>query len=387
MDQQAGAYYRYELSYGEVTDALSPLLDTDLPQEEIAPIIQAIHEMEAARNDLKAADACADTGDYARAIPLYRQSLIADEGAAYRLSQAEIAYKNRLLSQAEAAMDAGSYDEAGDLISGGRALLGADDDLALALADAQRMQADAAYAAQVAEARRLLREDGPQAAFQYTAGLRAQAPDAYEFEYIEQLVRHEYEDDICARALSLQQSGDPKGACTLLEEGQSWLDSERIRSLYTEIRATIPFWLVDMPLLRDETSDARTGAKSTVARNQSRSDSLSNAYTSSFWADLGSVTISLRDGFESFTGTVAFPQGESADIYRASATLQVYGDDRLLGEFKNMDGSSAPLPFFIPVAGVDELTLRWTSEGANGWKDWGRFATIFDGRLIPPGGQ
>ena len=51
-------------------------------------------------------------------------------------------------------------------------------------------------------------------------------------------------------------------------------------------------------------------------------------------------------------------------------------------EFKNMDEASAPLPFSLPIAGVKELTLTWTSEGAGGWKDWGRFATVFDGRLL-----
>lgn len=386
VTEKKAAYLDHALPFDQVMSLLSPLTETDLPQGDIAPCIEAIQEMESARTRLAQADESAGGGDLARAIPLYRQSLIADEGAAFRLQQAEIAYKNQVLGLAEAAMDAGLYDEAEARLMDGQALLGADEDISLALGDVRQMQADEAYAATVAEARRLLREDGPEAAFRFAESLRSQAPDAYEYEYIEQLVRYEYEEDLCAKALALREN-DPAAACALLEEGLTWLDSERMRALKQEIRAVIPNWLVDMPVLRDETADPRTGEQSSIARDEVLLDALSNAYSHSFWADLGSLTISLAEGFDAFTGTVAFPLGEASDIYRSSATLQVYGDDVLIAEFKDIDGASAPLPFSIPLNGVGELKLVWTSKGANGWKDWGRFATIFDGRLIPPGGQ
>ena len=373
------AYHSQALTYAEAMAVLSPLSKTSLPQADIAACVQAVDAMEAARGDLAQADASAAGGDYARAIPLYRQSLIADEGAAFRLAQAEAAYKDRLLLEAEAEMSAGQYDEAERLLLDGESLLGADDDLALALSDVRRMQADEAYAATVTKALGLLREEGPEAAFRFAADLRSEDPDAYEYEYLEQLVRHQYEEDLCAQALALQAT-DPAGACALLEEGLTRLDSDRMRSLEAEIRAAMVCWLTDMPVLRDETADARTGA-------QSLTDAQGGRYTHSLWADLGSLTFSLEGGFDAFTGTVAFPQGASSDIYRASATVQVYGDDRLIAEFKDMDANSAPLPFSVPVAGVKELTLRWTSEGGNGWKDWGRFAAVFDGRLIPLGAK
>ena len=386
VDQTAESYYKGELSYGDAMAVLSPLSQADLPQGDIAPAIQAIKEMETARTDLVQADASAAGSDYSRAIPLYRQSLIADEGAAYRLRQTEAAYKNSILDQAEGAMNAGEYASAEAVLLDGLSLLEDDEDLLHALEDVRRLQADEAYAATVEEARRLLREEGPEAAFRYAADLRDMAPDAYEYAYLEQLVRHEYEAEICSQAQALKET-DPNGACNLLEEGLKWVDSEQMRSLHRDIRAAITYWLVDMPILRDETGNARTGAESTVARDQNVMDSRSNVYANSLWADLGSLTFSLADDFDAFTGTVAFPMGEMSDIYRSSATLQVYGDGMLIAEFKNMDADSAPLPFHIPVSGMSELTLRWTNEGANGWKDWGRFATIFDGRLIPPGGQ
>ena len=385
LEEKQEKYLARELSYDQVMALLSPLGGTDLPQEDIDAAIQAVEKMEQARTDLARADGYAANGNYAEAIPLYRQSLMADEGAAYRLTQAETAYKNDLLRSAEAAMDEGRYEEAKRLLLDGEALLGDDEDIELALSDVDRMQADEAYAATVQQALDLLRDEGPDAAFAFAADLRRAAPDEYGYEYLEQLVRHRYEEDLCAQAEALG-AADPAGAVALLDEGLSRLDSERMRQLLSEIRSAMVYWLTDLPVLRDETGNGRTGAQSTLMRDGVLTDSQGDPYTHSLWADLGSLTFSLDGGFDAFTGTVAFPQGQQADLYRASATLQIYGDGVLLAEFKDMDGESAPLPFSLPVTGVGELTLRWTSEGANGWKDWGIFATVFDGRLIPAGG-
>ena len=92
----------------------------------------------------------------------------------------------------------------------------------------------------------------------------------------------------------------------------------------------------------------------------------------------------LDEDFGTFAGTIAFPLGEKSTIYHTSATLEIYGDGQLIAEFKDIDGTTSPIPFSLPVTGVRELTLVWTSKGADGWKDWGRFAAIFDGRFLVP---
>ena len=203
---------------------------------------------------------------------------------------------------------------------------------------------------------------------------------------MEQLIRHEYEEDICARAVSLQERGDPEAACALLKEGSLLLDSPRIRALHAQIKAAIPVLLTDMPLLLDKTKSPRTGAESTVACDVILTDIRGNEYAHSFSVDIGSVTFALQGEYDLFSGIVAFPAGERSDIYRESATLEIMADGKPLSEFKNIDSSSSPFPFSLPVDGVDELTLIWTCSGANGWKDWGRFATLFDGMFqsVPP---
>lgn len=382
VDRQLSEYYDQKMSYNEIMAILTPLSQTRLPQEDMDRAMEAVNRMDAARADLAAADACLASENYLEAVPLYRQALMADESAALRLTRAEALCKNQTLDRAEAAMDSAQYEYAETVLLAGLTVLTGDRDLTAALEDARRLRDDAARDSLLTEARRLLREEGAEASFRYVADLRRQAPEDYALEYMEQLIRHEYEDDICAAALNLQAEGDPDAACALLTEGLLWIDSARIRATMDQIRAAIPYLLGDMPLLSDDTGNPRTGADSTVARDAYTVDSLMNGYANSFCADRGQVTVALDGAFAAFTGTVACPLGEMSDLYRTSATLQIYGDGTLLTEFRSMDPASAPRPFSLPVTGVRELTLRWISEGANGWQDWGRFATVFDGRFL-----
>ena len=382
VDDLLDRYYAREASYEDVGSVLSAMARTDLPQDHIAAVRQAVEQMEKARTDIARADALSVAGDWAQAIPLYRVSLAADEGAAFRLERTETLCRNAVLDRAEAAMAAHQYDEAETTLTEGLALFAADADLLTAWEDVHKLRADQTYHTWTEEARALLASQGPAAAFGYLEKLRTDAPDSYELIYLEQLIRHEYEADICARAQALRNGGDPEAACALLKEGLTWIDSEQMKALYAEARADITFWLVDMPVLRDQTADPMSSAESTAARDQVLYDACFNTYEHCFWEDTGSVTFALDEDMSIFAGTVAFPLGEKTTIYRASATLRVYVDGDLMAEFKNVDRDSSPLPFSLPVSGVRELTLTWTSDGANGWQNWGRFAAIFDGRFL-----
>ena len=382
-DGQLEKYYERKLTYEEVMAILQLLSGTELPQDDVAYCLFAATEMEAARNALLAADAAFDAGDYARAIPLYRLGLIADENASGRLHEAEGLYRSRILDAARAAMDSGDLTLAEKTLLDAQSILGADDaDLVAALADVHRMEADAAYGATMTEARRLLQAEGPGAAMAYLAGLRSEQLEDYTLEYLEQTLLHEYEEDLCLQARALWEGGDGAAACALLETGLGFLDSAKMTLLLGEIRGTILYLLGDMPVLRDDTASPRTGAESTVARDAVLMDARGNRYSHSFSADAGSVTFDLVGRYAVFAGTVACVNGEGSDIYRTSATLQIYGDGVLLATFKNVTNTTAPADFSLSVTGVRELTLLWTSDGANGWKDWGRFATVFDGRFM-----
>lgn len=380
--RQLYGYYSGKLTYTRITELLNALSRTKLPQKEVEYCLQAAQNMEAARTAFAQAEKAFASADYARAIPLYRQALIADEMASQRLEEAESLYRSHVLEQAKACMDKEQYDVAKAVLSDGLAVLENDDvDLMAALRDARRMAADAAYAEAMEEARRLLSEEGPGAAIRFMDDLCASRPEEYALAYLKQQLLHEYEGDVLARAKALWQSGDTSGACALLEEGLRWIDSADISMLLGDIRGSIVYLLNDMPILRDGTANPRTGADSTILWDGVMTDIRKNAYVHSLSADLGDIVFDLSGEYAVFAGTVAFPQGEKSDIYRSSATLLIFGDGALLAEFKDVSGASSPIAFTLSVTGVRELTLRWISEGANGWKDWGRFATLFDGRL------
>lgn len=382
VDKKLDRYYEGKLTYEEAISVLKALSKTRLPQDDVEYCLAAAMEMEAARSTLIAADEAFEAGDYARAIPLFRRSLIADEGAAERLREAESRYKEAVLETARNAMDDGDPDLAEKGLTDAQKVLGDDADLAAALSDVHRMKDDAAYGAMLTEARRLLQEEGPGAAMTYLSSLRAAQPGVYALEYLEQVLLHEYEENICLQAKELWAGGDATAACDLLETGLEFVDSAKMTLLLGEIRGTILYLLGDMPILRDDTASPRTGAESTLARDAMLTDARGNAYSHSFSADVGSVTFDLGGKYAIFVGTVACAQGEKTDIYRTSATLEIYGDGVLLAAYKNMTSAAIPADFSISVTGVGELTLLWTSEGANGWKDWGRFATVFDGRFM-----
>ena len=375
-------YYYHQIDYSRITEILSALSKTSFPQESIEKFMHDADEMESARSLFSEANNSYAAGYFASAVTLYRQSLIADDSVLERLNQAEAHYKAQLLDKAETAMETGEYFDADNMICEGIEILGADKDLENALSDLRRMESDQAFEALVENTYSLLNAKGPAAAFRYIADLRMQTPDSFELEYFEQILFHEYEDSICTSAALLQNEGKPSEACSVLEEALALIGSERIEKLYGEIRAANPCFLGDMPVLCDSTSDPRTGAESTIHKDQFQTDSFSNQYTHSYSVDIGSVSFSLQGAFSRFTGTVAFPDGEKPDVYRSSATVSVYGDGSLIAEFKAVADSTSPIPFSIPLDGVQELLLSWTCEGANGWKDWGRFATIFDGTFL-----
>lgn len=382
VEHKLAGYYQQRLTYEDVMGILQSLAQTKLPQNDVEDCRQAAKEMEAARISLAQANACYASGDYAGAVPLYRAALIADDSVEEQLKVAEIEYKNQLLTDAEAAMEAGTLTSSEAALSKGLDVLGEDGDLAAALNDVRRMAAEQTYNEQMEEARRRLQNEGPEAALRYVEDLRQQDDDGYAWEYLEQRLLHEYETDICTQAQTLREAGNGDQACAMLEEGLQRIDSIEMRTLLFEIRGVVHHPLGELPVLRDGTVNARTGEQSTIARDLYSMDAFANTYSHSFSADMGAVSFSLQGAYDVFTGTVAFPQGEKSDIYRASATLQIVADGQLIAEFKNIDMTSKPTPFSLPVDGVNELTLSWICDGANGWRDWGRFATIFDGELL-----
>ena len=88
VEQQLDGYYQQQISFDQVMGVLTPLSRTGLPYEDMDRCIQAVGEMEAARTHFVQAESYYASAAYAQAIPLYRQSLIADDSVQFLLWRA-----------------------------------------------------------------------------------------------------------------------------------------------------------------------------------------------------------------------------------------------------------------------------------------------------------
>ena len=138
----------------------------------------------------------------------------------------------------------------------------------------------------------------------------------------------------------------------------------------------------DMEIFKNKTKGGMDCTRTNKA-DRFLTDNYGNTYSHSLSVGTGSLTYLLNYQYLTFSGTVAFPKGCQCDSYRESATLKIFGDDQLLAEFKNFNDGSRPEPFCISVKQYERLRLEWTCKGDNVWDDWGFFATIFDGVLVP----
>lgn len=112
-------------------------------------------------------------------------------------------------------------------------------------------------------------------------------------------------------------------------------------------------------------------------------DNYNNSYHHSFYAGTGTVTYLTNYKYSIFKGTVACPKGLNYDAWRSSASLYIYGDGSLLASFTNMNCYARPIPFSLNISGYERITLKWvSSDDGNIWRDWGYYATIFDGIFV-----
>ena len=171
------AYYERTLPFDEALSTLNALFAIEPEQTTVSNCMRDLAATETARNDLAQADALAARQDYAQAIPLYRQALIAEDGAQSRLSQAEFAFKADRIDKAVKAMAEERFEDAEALLTEATALLGPDEEIEAALADVYTLARGKAQSDREREARRLMDAGDVKGAFEYVAACRIAEPD------------------------------------------------------------------------------------------------------------------------------------------------------------------------------------------------------------------
>ena len=183
-------------------------------------------------------------------------------------------------------------------------------------------------------------------------------------------------------SLKLAKAGEYEEAKNLAQDGLSYFGSTEMEELVEIYSSYIPERLVDMEIFEDDSWSGGWDFGS-IDKNDYSKDNYGNTYESSISADSGSIVYLLNYQYRTFKGVVAFPAGEKSDSYKTSATLQVYGDDELIATFQDVTEGSRPESFALDVSKYERLTLKWSSYGLTITQDWGEFATIFDGVIVP----
>lgn len=192
----------------------------------------------------------------------------------------------------------------------------------------------------------------------------------------------EYETYVADESLRLANAGEFQHALSLAKSGLNYFTSTKVTELVAIYKSHIPVILGEMEMFQNKTEGGSWVTK-TNEIDKYLEDNYGNVYANSLSVGCGFVTYLVNFKYQTFSGTVAFPKGLESDGYRESATLQVYGDDVKIAEFSNFNEATKPESFSLNIASFEKITLKWSCKGMNIWGDWGYFATIFDGELIP----
>ena len=183
-------------------------------------------------------------------------------------------------------------------------------------------------------------------------------------------------------SLKLAKEGNYQNALSLTESGLNYFTSTKVTELNTIYASYIPVILGEMEMFQNNTQGGMWVSK-TDETNQYLEDNYGNVYANSLSVGHGSVTYLVNFKYQTFSGTVGFPKGVESDGARESATLTIYGDGQKIKEFIKVNEATKPEAFSLDVSSYERITLEWSCAGMNIWEDWGFFATIFDGMLVP----
>jgi len=214
--------------------------------------------------------------------------------------------------------------------------------------------------------------------------------DSYILTYPEDLILQqernsclaEYESYVIEESLRLANAGEFNHALSLAEAGLNHFTSTHIKELSLIYKSHIPVILGEMEMFQNDTSGGSWASK-TNETNTYLVDNYGNEYAHSLSVGCGSITYLVNFKYQTFSGTVGFPKGLESDGARASATLTILGDGEKIAEFADINDESKPESFSLDISAYEKITLKWECSGYNIWNDWGYFATIFDGTLVP----
>ena len=385
-DEHLQKYLNGEISYDEMSEQLWAVNSAGVFNDDIYAAINQASNVDYWRRTYEEANEALSNGDYANAILLYCQVLDDEfenvDAAVEKLQEASDLYRNEVVEAVAAYTAEHNYESAYALLNNALEILSGDSTLLKAYDDCVAAEYTYTIDCIIEEAQVYYNTNDYQTSLAYLDDYICVYPDEVRLHDERNSCLTQYEHYVVTEAFRLAKEGSFNHALSLIESAQAHVTSSTITNLQLICISHIPVNLGDMEIFLNETKGG-SWASYTNEKNEYLTDNYNNTYSHSLSAGCGKLTYLVNFKYQSFTGTVAFPKGLTADNARKSATLTIYGDDQELVVFQDVTADTKPQSFELDITGYEKIVLKWTCDGYNVWSDWGEFATIFNGVLTP----
>ena len=385
-EQWLEQYCNQEISYDYLIGKLDGLDHVGILGIELQDFYSEADYLRYCRETFAAAEKAFEDGDYQGALGLYCMIAGADfengEVASDRYDESVTLYRQQVVKEARSYITAGEFIMAYSLLDSALETLPGDMELLAVQQECIQAEYDHDIHMLLEEARLYMTNRDHVGALTFLDAAIQAYPEEMLLQQERSLCLTEFESYVHQESLRLAREGEYHHALSLAESGLSYFSSTDITELAIIYRSYIPVILGEMEMFQNNTKGG-SWANKTDETDRYLEDNYGNVYTNSLSVGCGSVTYLVNFKYQIFKGVVGFPKGLESDSYRHSATLQIYGDDEMIAEFADVDGKSKPESFALDISSYEKITLKWTCTGANIWYDWGYFATVFDGFLVP----
>lgn len=385
-DEQLLLYLNGEISYDELSANLWAIDAAGVYNANVLDCLSRAADVYNYRETYAQAEEAFNRGDYADAI-VFCSRIIGDDlefggNVASMLAEATSRYREEILTAVRQYIENNEFPTAYALLSEAFTVLPNDAALTAAYEECVQAEYDYTIARIIEETRIYCGSNDYIGAIGFLDGQIVLYPDEARLQDARGDCLTQFETYVISESFRLANEGNFTHAASLAASGLEYFTSTTVTELYQIYISHIPVNLGDMEIFKNDT-EGGMWVSNTNKTDQYLEDKYGNTYSHSFSVGCGSVTYLLNFKYQTFSGTVAFPKALTADNARESATLTIYGDGKEIAVFRDVTDTTKAEAFSLDISGYEKITLTWEAEGYNIWLDWGDFATIFDGQLIP----
>ena len=379
VDEKLAQYRSEEITYEEVMSELNGIETVGALGYDIMFAYEEANQLNYCRETYAAAEEAMTAEDYETAQNLYGQVAGMDfengETASQKYAESLNLYRTDIVTQVNTYITNNDYEQAKLVLE--HALTVLPEDSQLIELQQSCMDGEYQYGIQqmIAEAQVYAEGKDYSGALTCLDGYIEANPEEVQLKDARAALLKDYEAYVIEESLKLAREEKYEHAANLAKAGLGYFESAEVTRLLEIYKSYIPVLLGEMEIFVDKSDGLDVDAF--------EEDNYGNKYEHSFSAENSTVAYLVNFKYQTFSGTVGFPKGQEADSFRSSATLKIYGDGKEIAKFVDVTADTKPQFFELDISAYEKVTLEWNCAGGNVWRNWGHFATVFDGVLVP----